>query len=375
MGTHSAPIRSGGTVGNAHRRRPTLKDVARASGVSVTTAHVALTDRRDGVRVTEATRERVRQVAEDLGYQPNILARSLKTSRTSTIGFISDEVTTTPFAVSMLAAAQDEAARRGFLLFVVNLGVGAPTEVQQRALDLLLQQQVAGVIYACMYHRIVTPPPGLPPQAVFLNAAAASGGYRGIVPDERQGAYDAVKELIGKGHRRIAYLDDVEAPVASGLRREGYVQALTDAGIVPDPRLHLQAPPRVRGGLKIADFLDLPPRAQPTAIFCFNDRQAMGAYRAARQRGLEVPDDLSIVGFDDQEFIASELDPPLTTVRLPHRYMGHLAVELLLGDADSRQDEAGKPITKVRCPLVRRDSVAPPRPTADTRPSVFGDDG
>jgi LacI family transcriptional regulator len=311
----------------------------------------------------------VRRVAEDLGYQPNILARSLKTQRTSTIGFISDEVITTPFAVSMLAAAQAGAASRGFLLFVVNLGLNAPTAVQRKALDLLLQQQVAGVIYACMYHQIVTPPPGLPPQTVFLNSVAATGGYRGIVPDERQGAYDVVGELLHAGHSRIAYLDDEWGPVASGLRKEGYVQALADAGIVPDPRLHLRAIPHARGGLKIAEFLDLPEKVRPTAVFCFNDRQAMGAYRAARQRGLKVPDDLSIVGFDHQEFLAAELDPPLTTMRLPHRDMGHLAVELLLTDGGSAQDESTGRITKVSCHLVRRDSVAPPPGAAATSPS------
>jgi LacI family transcriptional regulator len=261
------------------------------------------------------------------------------------------------------------------LLFVVNLGVSAPTDVQRRALDLLLQQQVAGVIYACMYHRIVTPPPGLPAQTVFLNAAAATGGFRGIVPDERQGAYDVVCELLRAGHRRIAYLDDAWEPVASGLRKEGYVRALADAGIVPDPRLHLRAIPRVGGGMRIVDFLDLPEQVRPTAVFCFNDRQAKGAYRAARQRGLSVPDDLSIAGFDDQEYIASELDPPLTTVRLPHRDMGHLAVELLLGDTESPDDGARERITKVRCHLVRRDSVAPPRATADIRSSPSRENG
>jgi LacI family transcriptional regulator len=341
-------------------RRPTLKDVAKAAGVSVTTAHVTLANRHDGVRVPESTRERVRRAAEDLGYQPNILARNLKTQRTSTIGFISEDVITTPFAVSMLATAQAEAASRDLLLFVVNLGLGAPKAVQREALDLLLQQQVAGVIYACMYHRIVTPPPGLPPQTVFLNSGATSGGFRGIVPDERQGAYDVVSELLQAGHSRIAYLDDEWGPVASGLRKEGYVQALADAGIVPDPRLHLAAIPHARGGLKIAEFLDLPEKVRPTAVFCFNDRQAMGAYRAARLRGLKVPDDLSIVGFDDQEFLASELDPPLTTMRLPHRDMGRLAVEMLLSDAEDAHDGTGEQVTRVSCELIRRDSVAPP---------------
>jgi LacI family transcriptional regulator len=108
-----------GTRSPATIRRPTLKDVAQAAGVSVTTASVVLNDRREGIRVPEATRRRVQQAAEDLSYRPNILARSLRAQESRTIGFISDEVTTTPFAVSMLAAAQDEAARHGYLLFVV----------------------------------------------------------------------------------------------------------------------------------------------------------------------------------------------------------------------------------------------------------------
>jgi LacI family transcriptional regulator len=350
-------------VTDAVARRPTLKDVARSAGVSVTTAHVALTDQREGSRVREDTRDRVKRVAEDLGYQPNILARNLKTRRTSTIGFISDEVTTTPFAVSMLGAAQDEAARHGHLLVVVNLGVNAPLAVQTRALDLLLQQQVGAVIYACMYHQVVTPPKGLPARTVFLNAAASAGGYRGIVPDDHQGARDAVRELIDAGHRRIGFLDDERHPIASGLRHRGYLDALLEAGITPDPQLHLQAPPLVRGGVQITRFLDLPPGRRPTAVFCYNDRQAMGAYRAARHRGLTIPDDLSIVGFDDQEYIASELDPPLTTVRLPHREMGRLAVHMLLDDQDDDQ-RAGGDVVKVPCQLIRRDSVAPP-PTVD----------
>ena len=344
---------------DASARRPTLKDVARTAGVSVTTAHVALTDQRQGSRVREDTRERIKQVAEDLGYQPNILARNLKTRRTSTIGFISDEVTTTPFAVSMLGAAQDEAARRGRLLVVVNLGVNAPLGVQGQAVDMLLQQQVGGVIYACMYHQAVTPPKGLPARTVFLNATATSGGYRGIVPDDRQGAHDVVRELVDAGHRKIGLLDDERHPVASGLRHRGYLDALTEAGITPDPQLHMQAPPLVRGGVQITQFLDLPQHRRPTAVFCYNDRQAMGAYRAARLRGMSIPGDLSIVGFDDQEYIASELDPPLTTVRLPHREMGRLAVHLLLDDADDGR-LADDQVVKVPCQLIRRDSVAPP---------------
>jgi len=348
-------------------RRPTLRDVARTAGVSVTTVSVVLNGRREGVRVPEATRHRVQQVAEDLGYRPNILARSLRTQETRTIGFISDEVTTTPFAVSMLAAAQDEAARRGYLLFVVNLGANAPLAIQEQAIDGLTQQQVGHFIYGCMYHRVVDPPLGLPADAVFLNCEASSGRHRSIVPDDRQGAYEVVTELIAVGHRRIAFLDDHRHPPASGLRFDGFRAALDEHGLDYEPALHVETTPFVRGGLVLSDLIDLPAEDRPTAVFCYNDRIAMGAYRAARTRGLRVPDDLSIVGFDDQEYIASELDPPLTTVRLPHREMGRLAIQLLLDEPDASDEPTATEGVVIRIPgeLVRRESVAKPHDVAE----------
>jgi len=344
-------------------RRPTLKDVAQAAGVSITTASVVVNDRRDGVRVQEATRRRVLQAAEDLGYRPNILARSLRTQTTRTIGFVSDEVTTTPFAVGMLAAAQDEASRHGYLLFIVNLGPNAPLALQEQAIDQLAQHQVEHFIYGCMYHRVVDPPRGLPSDAIFLNCEASGGRHRCIVPDERQGAYEVVTELIKAGHRRIAFLDDHRHPPASRLRFAGFQAALAEHGLDYEPALHLKTTPFVRGGLVLSELIDLPDERRPTAVFCYNDRIAMGAYRAARTRGLHVPDDLSIVGFDDQEFIASELDPPLTTVRLPHREMGRLAIQLVLDEPDALDDVPAPEgnLIRIAGELVRRDSVAKPR--------------
>ena len=343
-------------------RRPTIKDVAALAGVSVTTASVAFNGVREGVRISEATRQRVHRAAEDLGYTPNTLARNLRTRQTSTIGFISDEVTTTPFAVSMLAAAQDEAARRGYLLFVVNLGANAAPSVQRQAVDLLQQQRVAGLIYGCMYHREVTPPAGMPAGTVVLNAHASGSRFRSIVPDERAGAEALVTELISHGHERIAFLDDQWHPPASSLRLEGYRQALDHAGLSPRPALHVDTLPFVRGGHAAVQFLDLPPREQPTAMFCFNDRVAMGAYQALKRQGLKIPSDMSIGGFDDQEFIASELDPGLTTIRLPHPEMGRLAIQTLLDGEDAPHAPPLGGVTKVPCELVVRSSVAAPRP-------------
>jgi LacI family transcriptional regulator len=346
-------------------RRPTLKDVAEAAGVSVTTVSVVLNGRQDGVRVPDATRERVRRVAGELDYRPNQTARNLRQRSSRAIGFVSDEVTTTPFATPMLSAAQEVAARNGHLLFVVNLGHVVATDLQRDAIDTLLEHQVTGLVFACMYHQEVAPPPSLPDGTVFVNCRAKRGPFRSIIPAEQSAAATAVRLLLDSGHRRIGYLDDTLTPVAPRLRLAGYQDALREYSVVPDPRLHLLSQATVAGGVAGGALLDLPLDVRPTAIFCFNDRMAMGLYRAARHRGLNVPGDLSIIGFDDQEYIASELDPPLTTMRLPHAEMGRLAIESVL-DLDTEYADwqpgpaQGSSVAMLECPVVVRESVAPP---------------
>lgn len=350
--------------------RPTLKDVAARAGVSITTVSVVLNKQREGVRVPESTRERVRKAAEELGYQPNEMARGLRRRSSQAIGFLSDEVTTTPFAVAMLAAAQAEAAGNGHLLFTVNTGRSPNDADMQQAVDSLVQHQVSALVVAHMYHKEVRPTPGLPAGTVFLNCRATSGPYRSIIPAEEAAAHAATRELLDHGHTRIAYLDDDTGTTASTLRLAGYRRALEEVGITPDRRLHLKVAPLAAGGVRGGELLDLPDDVRPTGVFCFNDRTAMGFYRAVRQRGLRVPQDVSVVGFDDQEFIASELDPPLTTMQLPHAAMGKLAIQAVLGkDTSSAVWEADGDgqVVRMSCPLIRRESVvAPPQPPATT---------
>jgi DNA-binding LacI/PurR family transcriptional regulator len=340
-------------------KRVGIKDVAREAGVSPTTVSLVLNGR-DEARIPAATRDRVRQVALSIGYTPSSLARSLRTQRTHTIALLSDQITTTPFAVSMIQAAQDVARKHGHLLFVMN--TDSDPDVQREALQVMLSRQVDGLIYACMWHQVVDPPPGLPAGTVFLDGRPAEGGYPAVVPDDRDGAIAAVQELVDHGHRRIAYIDAGEEPVpiASALRHDGYRSVLRQVGIDPDPSLHVMAKvTTAAGGLAAAGaLLDRPPAERPTALFCFNDRIAMGAYRAARHRGLEIPRDLSVVGYDDQQFIAADLDPPLTTVALPHYEMGRWAMEVRLGVRPAPTEDDG--VVLMPCPLVRRESVAPP---------------
>lgn len=340
-------------------KRVGIKDVARQAGVSAATVSLVLNGRHDG-RISDLTQERVRRVAEEMGYQPNSLARGLAMQQTQTIGIISDEIATTPFAVRMVEAAQEAARARGYLLFLLN--TGADPQVEREAIDILLRQQVAGLIYACMYHRVVGAPPGLPPGTVFLDGRPKDGGYPAVIPDDRGGARAATDALIEHGHRRIAFIDvDEEAGlVASGLRLEGYRDALRGAGLPFDPSLHVRGAVSAAGGRTATGvLLDLPAGLRPTALFCFNDRMAMGAYHAAADRDMQIPDDVSIVGYDDQQYIAAELDPPLTTVALPHYEMGRWAVEALFRHLEGTPDGHAE-VLHMPCPLIRRDSVGPP---------------
>lgn len=334
--------------------RVRISDVASAAGVSVSTVSLVMNDVE--ARIPAATRQRVRDAARAVGYAPSSLARGLRTQQTRTVGLISDQIATTPFAGRMLAGAQEAARENGHLLFLVDTGGDA--EIERDAIGALTAQQVDAMIYALMWHRVVEPPSGLPSTTVFLDCRPASGGFRSVVPDDRAGGAAAVRELVTAGHRRIAYLDTDETPIASGLRHEGYLEALAEAGIPVDPALHVTAETSAQGGRVATErLLDLPDARRPTAIFCFNDRMAIGVYTAAHHRGLEIPRDLSVIGYDDQQLVAAEQDPPLTTIALPHYAMGRWAMEVALGVRAEGDEDATH---LMECPVIRRDSVGPP---------------
>ncbi|GIG28503.1 LacI family DNA-binding transcriptional regulator [Cellulomonas marina] len=340
--------------------RVRIADVARAAGVSVTTVSLVLNDR-NAARFPETTRTRIRDLAREMGYEPNVLARGLRTRRTHTIGLLSDRIATTPFAVGMVEAAQDVAREHGRLLFLV--GTGGVREVEEDAVRALLAQQVDGMIYASMWHRPVDPPADLPPGTVFLDCYPVGDDARpAVVPDDLGGARAAIAHLVAAGHRRIGLVDIDEdpRPVASVLREQGYREVLAEAGVAPDPRWHVRSATTAAADAAAATetLLALPPADRPTAVFCYNDQVAHGAYTAARRHGLRIPQDLSVVGYDDLVLIAPELDPPLTTVALPHHAMGRWATEVLLGVRPPPDEADG--VLRMPCPLVERGSVSPP---------------
>jgi LacI family transcriptional regulator len=343
------PFTSGASVS----KTATIRDVAQLAAVSPTTVSLVLNDVADS-RIPQPTAGRVRADAAALGYTPNSLARGLRRRRTDVIALISDTITTTPYAVRMIHAVEEVIRQNGLLLFLVNTGGDARAE--RTAVAAFGRQRVDGLLYACMYHRVVDLPEGIGPNVVLLDARTRRRTVPAVVPDDRGGARAAVTELLEHGHRRIGFVNDARAPVAAALRLAGYRDALKAYGLRFDRRLVVEAEPTVEGSAAAA--VRLYDRTGLTAMFCFNDRMAVGAYRGLHRRGLAIPDDLSVVGFDDQDFVAAYAEPPLTTVALPYYAMGEWAARTLVDLV-----HGGVATTRTRvmpCALVRRASVGPP---------------
>jgi LacI family transcriptional regulator len=335
-------------------RRVTIKDVAAAAGVSVTTVSHVL-NQFSGARVNEDTRERVEAAARRLGYAANGLARGLRLQRSQTLALLSDEIATTPYAGRIVLGAQETASARGWLLMLLT--TGNDPQVEQREIRALLRHRVDGVLYATMYHQRVAVPPHLGAvPVVLLNAGSADPATPSVVPDEVGGARTAVGHLLDRGHRSIGFVTNVDDIPATHLRLDGYRAALAGAGLPLRPDLVLAEESDARGGYRSATALLRRPD-RPTALFCFNDRMAMGAYRAAVELGLHVPADVSIVGFDNQELIAEGLHPRLTTVALPHYEMGAWAVSTTIRLVEGH-GAPEQPQTTMPCPLIERASVA-----------------
>ncbi len=334
------------------KRPPTMSDIARLAGVSRTTVSFVLNNHVSSASIPAETKDRVLKAAKRLSYRPNLAAKGLRTNRTHTIGFITDEIATTPHAVKIIKGAQDVALAHGKLLLIVNTGSDA--SVKETAIEMMLERQVEGIIYAAMYHQEVALPANMYEGfAVLIDCFSADRSLPSVVPDEIQGGRTATEILLKKGHRRIGFINNVDPiPAVSG-RLEGYKQALKAYDVPFDEnlvRLHVSDS---RGGYRGTLEL-LQSREPPTAIFCFSDFMAMGAYDALRTQGLSIPGDVAVMGFDNQELIAAQLSPPLSTIQLPHYQMGKWAVEFLL-------EHTGASLPPVQhtidCPYIERQSV------------------
>jgi LacI family transcriptional regulator len=354
--------------------KPTIQDVATRAGVSATTVSHVL-NQVPSARVKETTRTRVEEAAAELGYAPNGLARGLRRQRSQTLALVSDRIATGPFAGGIILGAQEKAAELGWVLMLYSSG--EDQEIEQREIRTLLQYQVDGVLYATWYHRRVTVPAELGRlPVVLLDCTSEDDRLPSVVPDEYGAGYNATQELLQHGHRRIGFVTNIEDVPATAGRLRGYRDALEAAGIAYQDHLVASDVSETPGGYRTAlRLLTRPDR--PTAIFAYNDRMAMGTYRAAHELGLDIPKDLSVVSIDNQEIIADGLYPGLTTLALPHYEMGAWAVQHLIThllDTKAAEDHHAEHAV-LPCPIVHRSSIAAParqlpepQTTTDRRP-------
>jgi LacI family transcriptional regulator len=325
--------------------------------VSHTAVSFVFNGRADG-NLSPATQERIRQAATQLGYRPDPVARGLRRRRTAVIGLVTDEIASSPFAGRLLRGAMETAWDRDHLVLTVDSG-GDPVK-EDAAVAELLDRRVDGIIYAAMSLRRVRVPEGLHrTHSVLANCLPEDDSLPAVVPAERAGGRTAARLLLGAGHRRLAVIGGLD-DIASVERTRGIREALRAEGVtVPGEwivRCGGEISAGYAGALRLLDGVE--PSRRPTGVLCYNDRVAAGVLHAATRLGIDVPADLSVVGYDDQEHMAAFLTPPLTSVALPHRAMGEAAARLLL-DAIEASQAPPATVRRLACPVVSRASVGP----------------
>ncbi|MCX5080593.1 LacI family DNA-binding transcriptional regulator [Streptomyces sp. NPDC056121] len=332
--------------------RPTSRDVARAAGVSQAAVSLVLGDKWRG-RVAEATAERVRAAARDLGYRPNLAARNLRLGRTRTALLVVPALTNEFFAGVYTGAAR-VAAEHGFgvVLYPSPEGIGPardPFDSARAALD--------GVLASSMASDAVTSIRGGGLPLVMLDSdpddTAGTGGAATVNLDIADGMRQVTDHLLALGHRRFLHLASAVPSWTFDVR----AHELADrTARVPETHVStVRSPLTVDAARTAAQAALTTPGPRPTAIVCDDDKLATGAYKAARRLGLRIPDDLSVTGFDDLS-LATAVEPELTTVRLPAELFGERGMAALLAVLDGRTPETGA----LPVELVVRGSTAAP---------------
>jgi LacI family transcriptional regulator len=334
-------------------QRATLLQVAQRAGVSRSTASFVLAGRHVDMRISEDARQRVLRAAQELDYRPNLMARSLRTKVTRTIALVSDTIASDPYAGRAIHGSLAAAVARGHLLFIGETE-GDPL-IEERLISDFIDRQVDAFVYASMFTRHVRVPKllhGHP--VVLLNCLtrATRPAYHAVVPDELTAGLDAARVVLEAGHRGGIHLvgHPADRIFAGRERTAGITRGLAAAGA------------RLAGTIDCDWWPDsaydavlraLTAGLRPRVLICLNDRIALGAYQALREAGRSIPDDVSVVSFDDSE-LAAWLRPQLTSIALPHYQLGWQAVELLLGPG------AEPAVTRVPMPVRQRASIGKP---------------
>ncbi|EMR02190.1 HTH-type transcriptional repressor CytR [Cesiribacter andamanensis AMV16] len=333
----------------------TIKDIARALKISPSTVSRALKDHPD---ISPATKLAVRELAQELDYQPNSVALSLRKSRTHTLGVVIPQIVHHFFS-TVIAGIEDVANDAGYQVIICQSNESYEREVQ--SVQALLGSRVDGMLVSVAqdtqevrhFQNLINK--GMP--LVFFDRMVEGLEASSVVVDDFGGAYRATEHLIRQGRKKIAHLAGPENLMISSSRQKGYRQALEDFGFRMQPDLVITAGLTIEEGSEAMRKL-LNSGQRPDAIFAANDPLAIGALKFLKTQGISVPEDVAIIGFSDEP-ITSLIDPPLTTVAQPGYEMGKLATHMLLQQIELKDEEEPELQRKeLRTELVIRQSTS-----------------
>jgi len=330
-------------------RRPSIKDIARLAHVSHPTVSRAL---QNSPLVNPRTAAKIQKIAEQAGYRASAVARGLVTRQTRTIGLVVTTVAD-PFTSEVFSGIEQEAHNRGYCVFLAESNADPQRErevvrtfAERRVDGIIVTSSRVGALYLPLLSELMVP-------IVLVNNQHPGTFVHSVMICNLEGGRTAANHLIGLGHRRIAYMGDQFGYQSDAERMAGYREALETAGIPFTQKLLVHGDGRPEAAMRAMDQLLALPHP-PTAVCCYNDMSALGALRSIRLHGLRVPEDISVIGFDDL-FFASYTQPPLTTVRQPMRRMGQLAMENLFKLLSGDELEIS---IKVEAELIVRESTA-----------------
>ncbi len=332
----------------------TIKDIARSAGVSHATVSRAL---HGNPLISAETSQRIRQIAAELGYQPSVAARSLKTNRSQVLGVIVSHIAD-PFFSEILQGIDEVAQQGGYSLFIAALQHSL--ERERAIVKTMREHRVDGVIicstpFSAEQSQLLA---SYKTPLVVINNQSAEDYRYSIYHDDLDGSQQVTQHLLSLGHKRIAYLGSAISGRTNDQRLSGYKERMQAAGLyIPGGYIHeVQANDPETGRRAVEHFLSLPER--PTAVFCFNDMLATGVLQGLRRSGLRVPQDCSVAGFDNITFSAYT-NPPLTTFDQPKHEIGTQAARLLLELLGPEGESHKRTIQALRGQLLVRESTTP----------------
>jgi LacI family transcriptional regulator/LacI family repressor for deo operon, udp, cdd, tsx, nupC, and nupG len=328
----------------------TIKDIAKVAGVSHTTVSRALNG---NPTISAKTATRIRDLAQEMGYTPNPMARSLLSQTTQTIGLVVTSIAD-PFVIPVIEGVESVAKNAGYSIFLLATSHNDPDHevavvktLEHRWVDaIIVTASRVGSLYYSQLNKIQVP-------IVLINNQEEGQFLYSVAVDDKQGPLLAMQHLLTLGHRRIGYISTANRPKSSRQRLAGYKKALKRAGLTPEPNLIVS--PRVKGDFNRGQA-SLEPllKAGVTAVFCYNDLTAIGLITACYQQGIAVPHQLSVIGYDDIQ-ASMYVSPQLTTIHQPPFRLGQFAMEMALDLLNVKpvQDQI------IACELVVRGSTAP----------------